>query len=108
MRMRYVYQQRVKMKKRWLKTKKANKETSTSKRKKVNKAEEEENYSNSEDEEELKKVPKGKMEKGHKKPSKNLQDLDKRTENDHFIAEWEAQYSHIGKPTPREIALQLS
>ncbi|GJV48630.1 hypothetical protein Tco_1438842 [Tanacetum coccineum] len=35
--------------------------------------EEEENYSNSEDEEELKKVTKGKMEKGgHKKPSKQV------------------------------------
>ncbi|GJW67990.1 hypothetical protein Tco_0122414 [Tanacetum coccineum] len=33
-----------------------------------------------------------------------LQDLDKRPDNDPFIAEWEAQYNHLGKPTPRAIA----
>nr|GEU84759.1 hypothetical protein [Tanacetum cinerariifolium] len=161
--------------------------------------EEEENYSNSEDEEELKKVTKGKMEKGHKKPSKRVkyptcstrsspkhlfdamsdlskerkrclkqmgferyiqfpivelpsklayhvienfhspsmelrlqkgsikatrqkvndilgipmgtrkfQDLEKRPDNDPFIDEWEAQYNHLEKPTPRAIALQMS
>ncbi|GKC77180.1 hypothetical protein Tco_1127954 [Tanacetum coccineum] len=37
-----------------------------------------------------------------------LQDLDKRPDNDPFIAEWEAQYNHLGKPTPRAIALQMS
>nr|GEV58811.1 hypothetical protein [Tanacetum cinerariifolium] len=30
----------------------------------------------------------------------NLQDLDKRPDNDHFIAEWEAQYNYLGKPSP--------
>ncbi|GKC65357.1 hypothetical protein Tco_1097955 [Tanacetum coccineum] len=37
-----------------------------------------------------------------------FQDLDKRPNNDPFIAEWEAQYNHLGKPTPRVIALQMS
>ncbi|GJY95175.1 hypothetical protein Tco_0511536 [Tanacetum coccineum] len=37
-----------------------------------------------------------------------LQDLDKIPDNDLFIAEWEAQYNHLGKPTPRIIALQMS
>ncbi|GJY28382.1 hypothetical protein Tco_0404149 [Tanacetum coccineum] len=37
-----------------------------------------------------------------------LQDLDKRPDNDPFIAEWEAQYNHLGKPTPRAIASQMS
>nr|GEU30869.1 hypothetical protein [Tanacetum cinerariifolium] len=37
-----------------------------------------------------------------------LQDLDKRLDNDPFIAKWEAQYNHLGKPTPRAIALQMS
>ncbi|GKA44664.1 hypothetical protein Tco_0737460 [Tanacetum coccineum] len=67
----------------------------------------------SEDEEEMKGSIKATRQKvidilGIPMGNRNLQDLDKRTENDHFIAEWEAQYSHIGKPTPREIALQLS
>nr|GEY88358.1 hypothetical protein [Tanacetum cinerariifolium] len=37
-----------------------------------------------------------------------LQDLEQRDANDPFIAEWEAQYSHLKKPTPPEIALQIS
>nr|GFA11026.1 hypothetical protein [Tanacetum cinerariifolium] len=40
--------------------------------------------------------------------NRKLQDLDKRHDNDHFIAKWEAQYNHLGKPTPRAIALQMS
>ncbi|GKB66400.1 hypothetical protein Tco_0927812 [Tanacetum coccineum] len=39
--------------------------------------------------------------------NRKLQDLDKRPDNDPFIAEWEAQYNHLGKPTPRAIALQI-
>nr|GFA73953.1 hypothetical protein [Tanacetum cinerariifolium] len=86
----------------------------------------EESYSNSEEEDELNKV-KG----GHKKPSKQkgsikairqklndilgmpmgktkFQDLDKRPDNDPFIAECEAQYNNLGKPTPRAITSQMS
>nr|GEY95147.1 ulp1 protease family, C-terminal catalytic domain-containing protein [Tanacetum cinerariifolium] len=37
-----------------------------------------------------------------------LQDLDKRHDNDPFISKWEAQYNHLGKLTPRAIALQMS
>nr|GEU57400.1 hypothetical protein [Tanacetum cinerariifolium] len=37
-----------------------------------------------------------------------LQDLDKRPDKDPFIAKWEAQYNHLGKPTPRAIASQMS
>nr|GEX41364.1 hypothetical protein [Tanacetum cinerariifolium] len=37
-----------------------------------------------------------------------LQDLDKRPDNDPFIAEWEAQYNNLRKPTPRAIASQMS
>ncbi|GJT18982.1 hypothetical protein Tco_0877688 [Tanacetum coccineum] len=43
-------------------------------------------------------------------PTRNtkLQDLYKRPDNDPFIAEWEAQYNDLGKPTPRAIASQMS
>nr|GEU92489.1 hypothetical protein [Tanacetum cinerariifolium] len=37
-----------------------------------------------------------------------LQDLEQRDANDPFIAELEAQYSHLKKPTPSAIALQIS
>nr|GEU70114.1 hypothetical protein [Tanacetum cinerariifolium] len=37
-----------------------------------------------------------------------LQDFDKRPDNDPFIAEWEAQYNNLRKPTPRAISLQMS
>nr|GEU57996.1 hypothetical protein [Tanacetum cinerariifolium] len=37
-----------------------------------------------------------------------LQDLEQREANDHFIDEWEEQYSHLQKPTPPVIALQIS
>nr|GEU32219.1 hypothetical protein [Tanacetum cinerariifolium] len=37
-----------------------------------------------------------------------LEDLEQRPYNDPFIAEWEAQYRHLGKPTPRAIGLQIS
>ncbi|GJX43001.1 hypothetical protein Tco_0259677 [Tanacetum coccineum] len=37
-----------------------------------------------------------------------LQDLEQRDANDPFIAEWEEQYSHLQKPTPPAIALQIS
>nr|GEU63120.1 reverse transcriptase domain-containing protein [Tanacetum cinerariifolium] len=36
-----------------------------------------------------------------------LQDLEQRDANDPFIVEWEAQYSHLKKPTPPAIALQI-
>ncbi|GKB67760.1 hypothetical protein Tco_0929172 [Tanacetum coccineum] len=36
-----------------------------------------------------------------------LQYLEKRPDNDPFIAEWEAQYNHLGKATPRAIASQM-
>ncbi|GJU09718.1 hypothetical protein Tco_1132114 [Tanacetum coccineum] len=44
-------------------------------------------------------IPMGKM---------KLEDLEQRPYNNPFIAEWEAQYSHLGKPTPRAISLQIS
>nr|GEY51994.1 hypothetical protein [Tanacetum cinerariifolium] len=37
-----------------------------------------------------------------------LQDLEQRDANDPFIAEWEAQYSHLKKLTPPAIAFQIS
>nr|GEU54486.1 hypothetical protein [Tanacetum cinerariifolium] len=37
-----------------------------------------------------------------------LQDLEQRDANDPFIAKWEAQYSHLKKPTPPAIAFQIS
>ncbi|GKF40413.1 hypothetical protein Tco_0120474 [Tanacetum coccineum] len=37
-----------------------------------------------------------------------LEDLEQRPYNNPFIAEWEAQYSHLGKPTPPAIGLQIS
>nr|GEZ33039.1 hypothetical protein [Tanacetum cinerariifolium] len=37
-----------------------------------------------------------------------LQDLKQRDANDPFIVEWEEQYSHLQKPTPSAIALQIS
>ncbi|GJT59963.1 hypothetical protein Tco_1003496 [Tanacetum coccineum] len=90
------------------------KEPSTSKNKNMNKAEEEEeNYSNSKDEEELKK---GSIKATRQKVNdilgipignRKLQDLDKRTDIEPFITEWEAQYNHLGKPTPQGIALQM-
>ncbi|GJY20315.1 RNA polymerase II largest subunit [Tanacetum coccineum] len=39
--------------------------------------------------------------------NRKLQDLDKRTDIEPFITEWEAQYNHLGKPTPWGIALQM-
>ncbi|GJR75028.1 hypothetical protein Tco_0087393, partial [Tanacetum coccineum] len=36
-----------------------------------------------------------------------LQDLEQRHANDPFIFEWKAQYSHLIKPTPPAIALQI-
>nr|GEV09255.1 peptidase C48, SUMO/sentrin/Ubl1 [Tanacetum cinerariifolium] len=37
-----------------------------------------------------------------------LEGLEQRHANGPFIAEWEAEYSHLGKPTPPAIALQIS
>nr|GEV21458.1 hypothetical protein [Tanacetum cinerariifolium] len=36
-----------------------------------------------------------------------LQDLEQRDANDPFIFEWEAQYSHLKRPTPPAIAFQI-
>nr|GEY20773.1 hypothetical protein [Tanacetum cinerariifolium] len=37
-----------------------------------------------------------------------LQDLEQKYVNNPFVAEWEAQYSHLKKPTPPAIAFQIS
>ncbi|GKB68236.1 hypothetical protein Tco_0929648, partial [Tanacetum coccineum] len=39
---------------------------------------------------------------------RKLEDLEQRPFNDPFIVEWEAQYSHLRKPTPPVIGLQIS
>nr|GEZ14351.1 hypothetical protein [Tanacetum cinerariifolium] len=39
---------------------------------------------------------------------KKLEDLHERPSNDHFIKEWKAQYSHVGKPTPPAIASRIN
>nr|GEU60934.1 hypothetical protein [Tanacetum cinerariifolium] len=96
-------------------------------RKRTRKTEEEENMesneqdggSNSENEmlPEAKKRSKGSVKETIQKvhdilgiPMRNtkLQDLEQRDANDPFIAEWEAQYSHLKKPTPPAIAFQIS
>ncbi|GJU13108.1 hypothetical protein Tco_1135504 [Tanacetum coccineum] len=96
--------------------KKKTKDSNPKEKKLRNSASEDKDDTESESEDELKKLRKGSIKATRQKvydilgiPMGNtkLQDLEQRDVNDPFIDEWEEKYSHLQKPTPPAIALQI-